>query len=243
MKSYRLATEKFRADHRRAIRNHIIIWGMGIICGFLVAMWRLPLRTLADWIAALIVCGFSSSVLCLLAVVAVWRRAKHHERYYYSYELVMEEDGIMRRQSSTPSLRLHYSEITSIQEVTGKGIFVRTASAPRFIWIPSELADADYAEVKQHLAAWRPFEAARQKLPVMYRPILGAVVGVAGVMVINLSQNRPLVLTLSFTFIALLGYAILHTLRSPNADARAKRHILVSLMAIGFILLRVKAML
>lgn len=243
MKSYRLATEKFRADHHRTIRNHIIIWGLGIICGFVVTMWRLPLGNLVEWISALLIAGFSSFVLSLLAVVAVWRRAKLHERYFYSYELVIEEDGLMRRKASTPTLRLHYSEITSIQEVTGKGIFVRTASAPRFIWIPSELADADYAEVKQQLAAWRPFEAPRQNLPVMYRPLLGAFIGVAGVMVINISHNRPLVLGLCFTFIAFLGYAILHTLRSPNADGRTKRHILVSLMAIGFILLRVKAML
>lgn len=243
MKSYRLATEKFLADHNRVIRNQSITWGLAIIGGFFVALWRLPLNSMADRVVALMITGFVSVVFGLLAVIAVWRRAKHHERYYFSYELVMEPDGILRKQASTPPLRLHQSEITGIQEVIGKGIFVRTSSSLRFIWIPSELADADYEEVKQQLAGWCAFAAPKQKLPLVYRPVLGAVVGVAGVLVINLSQNRPLVVTLCFSFIALLGYAILHTLRSPNADARAKRQIFVSLLAIGFMLLRVRAML
>lgn len=159
---YKLDPALYSRQRQRDFRRGLVVWifataAMFCIVGSLAAGYPKPILFTAS--AMLLV---TCAALCASSMRRVLGRS---QASYSSYSLFIYPDRFVHTQDDTPSLTIRNNEITSIQEIARKGIMVKTAFAPRFLWVPSELVG--YEHVKRELASRKPFDDSARYLPFL----------------------------------------------------------------------------
>jgi hypothetical protein len=134
-----------------------------------------------------------------------------------------------------PDVEIGRHESTKIHEAppngTPNGLVIRTAERQRFINIPVALDG--YDEVKDQLGHWQQIEPLSTKKYLGLQTLIWLLVP-AAYLVMFISRNAWLVLTVGILLIALMGFAVVELRRSMNVDSRVKN---MKIMVFGFIVL------
>jgi hypothetical protein len=96
----------------------------------------------------------------LLLVLVVWsyrRRVATLRARWAAFELVLEEDALLREVPGMPPMRLAREDVVSVEEHP-LGLVVRDRGE-RALAVPRELDG--YADLRERLAAWSPIAGAR----------------------------------------------------------------------------------
>ncbi|OMH21637.1 hypothetical protein AC231_14470 [Clostridium pasteurianum] len=94
-------------------------------------------------------------IVILIAVVltiSIQRGLKNQKESLLSYELVISDNSIVKKQLSLPTIEIEYSDIITIEEITYKGLIIKTKDKYKVIGIPYYLIG--YEEVKNTLSQY-----------------------------------------------------------------------------------------
>lgn len=157
-------------------------------------------------------------VFFALGVINVLNRQK---AIYKSYELKIDETGITRHQSSTPTISLLFSEIKSITK-SKQGVYVIAGNnRTNMIIVPAQLEELDV--LMNIIQANCGLPISSQK-PLMERLALPLVFVVLGLMATTyLSTNKILVAVSGLLLIALMIYSFINLQTNKNIDNKTRR--------------------
>jgi hypothetical protein len=96
--------------------------------------------------------GFAVLGVVLGALVGIGRERQS----WASYELLIDETHLVRKQYGMLDAEVKREDIVAIQEAASGELVVRTQNRAVFIWIPRVLNG--YDEVRERLSSWREFE-------------------------------------------------------------------------------------
>lgn len=142
MKKYHLDPEKISSVRRNTI---ILYTSMSlVILGVIYVYIRDALFGKA-W--ALIPFTF------LLFIGAGWLSMRDRKKYWKSFELIVQDNGLRRSAFRTPTVRLERARITKVREVKN-GLIVSTRANKNALLIPKSLPDKDYQKIKRIVENW-----------------------------------------------------------------------------------------
>jgi hypothetical protein len=165
-----------------------------------------------------------TGVLLLVIVLSValfaffgFRALVQLQKVWESIEIEIGDQYIVRRQINVEETRIERGEVVAVQE-SEKGLLVSTMNNSRSLFIPVQLEEQGYEEVRATLSAWVPVQEA--SAPRMRRGVLVAVLYVLGYVFVLLSWSRWLTLFVSLAMVA--GLAYLRWLRRDNKQAASQ---------------------
>lgn len=153
--------------------------------------------------------------------IGLSRAVKRQRALYESYRLSIDEDGITREQSNTPTIRIMKADVTFIAKNANGSFTITGKSIREVIGIGAQIEDRD--ELEQMLRQIRPF-GDRLQPPLLEK--YGKHAGFVTIMLLLLvfmSNDRAIVTASAALLLGLLGWSFAETLRSKNIDAKTKR--------------------
>jgi hypothetical protein len=231
---HRLRPELLEKCRIELIRNY------GFLFLFLLAFLLLPILSVAidmpeAMIVSIIVTGFICAAGALGIIFIIRRELRKMERLYLSYELAIDEIGIRRDQADTPPFVSEWREVTRAEVTTGKGIRLLTGKFATFLWIPDELER--YEEVLAVVQLRCPVEN-KAGLPFYLRQNVTGFLYILLLFAALSLENRMAATLVSVLTLATISFAVVHTLKNPNATTKLKRGMIWYLLPVGMMLYR-----
>ena len=160
------------------------------------------------------------------SVMAFWLPARMRRklaRFWETYVLEIGPDYLLRRQSDLPDLRIHFTEVQSVQSVPGR--YLRIAGTPRSQAITVPEAIERYEEILQAVSSLRNVEVQRLEFWQKNRLLLG--IGLVTFPIMLWAESTSVVIPLSLFLIALIAWMLVWAKRNPNLRTRTKWLMLV----------------
>jgi hypothetical protein len=167
--------------------------------------------------------GFGIGVVIVIFALnkGLARSKKMQWEQWSSYELLLDNDTLIRKQVRTPDLQIHRNEITRLQEIQSGNLVVKTDDKRKFIVIPNSLDG--FEEVKLQLAEWKELEIQPEQ-PLWKRAgIWLALALFIGLIIVFASQSIQIVLPIGLLLILFFVWSFVELQRSPQMDAKIKR--------------------
>ena len=149
-----------------------------------------------------------------------------------TYRLTVVGNSIVRTQDGLKTLHLDRSEIASVGEAKGRGLYIGGQERLHRIFIPTGLVG--YDEVRQSISGWGTpkqltiFSQAKRRARE-----LGLAIGLLAAWGICAEALSPIVvLSCAVAFYGLVGLAISDTYKDPNLSKRAKIITLMSTLVL-----------
>lgn len=163
---------------------------------------------------------------------------KRQKAIYDSYILEFDNEGVIRKQINTPSIRLEFNEITKIKKSNQGGLVISGKSQSDSIIIPAQIDDMTLIEsiLKENCT----IEIGNSK-PLVQRLIVPSVIILLGLMaVIYISTNKILVSVSGTITIAIMILSFVQIQGNKNMDKKTRRSsywiIIVILSIIGIMI-------
>jgi len=175
--------------------------------------------------------------LCMVGWFFALGRIERAEKRYYSFELFVMPEGLLRRQLDVPDLYIPFNTIATLEIVAEKGAMVRIQSSNNFLWIADELIG--YADVcsllRQHAAKYVESAA----MPWFNRPWLLMPFSIGSILAIMVSSNLTAVLAATPVFLACLSSDVIRAKHSPAITKEQKRNLLFMPVLVIAVVLRI----
>lgn len=153
LRTYHLSPAGFITVRNKVLRQSLVIFA-GTILFALVLAYRMFGQTWhRDSIASLLPTIVLVLIVCGALAGGSRKGMKRNQESWDSFELVVGEDFVIRRQKDFPDLEIQQHEVTRVRE-TITGLYVETELRDRRIGIPSALID--YEDARERLSRWMP---------------------------------------------------------------------------------------
>jgi hypothetical protein len=155
--------------------------------------------------------------------VGFFRGLRIYKMRWLSFELVVDGDSLTRRQANTPDIVIHRSEVTSVHEVSDRGLTIKGPSRFKMIAIASTLEG--YDQLAAELRQWGPAHSASTRREVLSLAVLLVFVwGTLGLAGLALGKWAPALSTSAAAILAaVLIWGFAESRRSPHFDAGMRR--------------------
>lgn len=143
-------------------------------------------------------------IVILIAVVltiSIQRGLKNQKESLLSYELVISDNSIVKKQLSLPTIEIEYSDIITIEEITYKGLIIKTKDKYKVIGIPYYLIG--YEEVKNTLSQYADIKKSTTPSLIKTSQYVLPILVVLALIIIIKSNNKYLVLPFGTAYILL----------------------------------------
>lgn len=224
METYRLLPEGFRQIQQTIITKGIAIGLVLMLTG--ITYTRL-VETEDDLSLPLIVLPGIATFLGVYLALIIEREG------WLSYRLLVGNAIIIRQQARLPDVEIHRSQITSLQEKPGDGLYINTSDNERYIFVSTSLDR--YEEVKRFLTRWRALEPFPQphtftQLTMLFGNTLAASVIPISLSLIIFSGSRQIVLPAAFLVSAFVIWHVIELQRNPNIPTDVKHSTTLALL-------------
>lgn len=174
----------------------------------------------------------------LFGTLLGWFIVRGARKRYYSYEVTIDDGGVFRTQQGVSELTIRKEEITTLQQVAGKGAMVKTADPSNFLWLLDEIDG--YEEVLRRVGEWALVEPKLTAMPGVANQRNSVLITVVLLLGIFLIGNPVAVTALSVLLAGYLAYTVIYSVRNPNCSKGvAIRAAIGVLISVVFIVLRV----
>lgn len=155
-------------------------------------------------------------------IAGAWLSARATRRTWVSYRLEFSPETLRRTQHRVPEITIQRHEVSTIEEMEGRGLIVRTADTERFIFAPTALSD--YQELRNELAGWAPVTKLSSATTWRRQWMgLGAALAIVAWMIATmLSRIAAFVIPSAFLISVFLLWAFVASQRSLHLDHRTK---------------------
>lgn len=191
-----------------------------MIAFFLIPNWDQN-REPRDYVFLLIPIAMASIIMgvALYAQRRTWRRMQES---WASFEIVLSEDTIVRKQLRNPETQIRREEVTHIYQWLGKGLLIRGKSRYQQIYVPNGLQD--YGELCDRLKLWGELASATQQRLYWILTIVGSLaLSVAHMASSWVKDPRLLILAHAVAALSFV-IAFVEVRRSPQVDQDTRRY-------------------
>jgi hypothetical protein len=235
---FTLPPEAFDAERTRLLRGFYAAFLLVLVAAALLALRNVDFNSTGArmlWsIKVITVCvAFSLSV----GFWGIFRSLRLRRREWETYELLLGDDCIIRKQFDRPDLQLGRADIVQVQETAGRGLMINSGETGRYIFVPASLHG--YAELKSELARWLPPAPPRSRELLWRSPFFIGTVCLASWSILYLSDNKHLVAGAAFVLMSFLLGTYITALLSANVSRTLRRGAWVYLVVAFVALLRV----
>lgn len=155
MQSFKLSPESFERAKWKMITPGLIViaiifWAI-LKEGILTSIEDLENK---ESIITLVICTVIPVVITFITMKIYMTKQR---RKWLSYELIVDEDKIIRKQEGNSTIEISRKEITNIRESVGYGITISTDSRRKMIFIPESAEQ--YDKIKILLNSWSIIKA------------------------------------------------------------------------------------
>lgn len=208
-----------------------LVFGVSVFIAFYSARDGMDLRTT-------LIAGFLLAVIVVVAVFRASRKARVQlDEIASTWELVLDEHGLTRRQRSLPELTIAYTDIRNIEERGTKSLVIKRDSPAHAVGISS--AVENYEQLKEDLVQCTGIKiTAKRGTPTSVWTYLSLIVVgcLAGVSL--LVSNRVVAALASFVLAGVMLSAIVYLYRSPSVTKDIKRRFSISFIPVVVFLIR-----
>lgn len=238
MQRFTLPAEAFEPEKARLLSGFYAAFLLVLTTAALLAMRNVDFNssgTRMVWsIEVITVCvAFTVSA----AFWGIFRSLRLRRREWETYELLLADDGLVRKQFDHSDLKLGRAEIASVQETRGRGLMINSRETGKFIFVPASLSG--YEALKTELAQWIAPAPPRDREPLWRSPFFIGAVCLASWTVLYLSDSKHLIVAAAFVLMSFLLGTYITALRSANVSRTMRRGAWIYLLVAGMALLRV----
>jgi len=237
VKTYRFAPEGFETVRKRLTLVQNIIF-VGILALFIATDFKSADR---EWLQGSLL-SLLPHVLILTFIGALFvfsfRRAMKKQREnWLAYELLVDEDFVIRRMPGLSEMEIRREEVTAIRQ-NSQGLSIETSLRQRTLGVPSVLEEFD--EVRARLSEWMPpTELRRAGWKNSPHLLYGVIIVEMGLFIVFFLSTRSWLLVCSGVplFGGLVWWCSVLVQRSAQLAPRIKRSIwfvILPMMAIAF---------
>lgn len=152
MKTYSLSPERIEHLRQRLVRRGMVVAVLLVVCLVVLIWWLLPRDSISTVVTII------SSIACLVgAAIGVRSATSRGQEIWQSIRVEMSDDFVARSQIRIPQIRINRMDVTAVEE-GWFGLLVRTSDRSRSLILPRQLDDADFQEIRNRLASWRPIQ-------------------------------------------------------------------------------------
>jgi cbb3-type cytochrome oxidase subunit 3 len=142
MNTYQLDPKKFP----RICRNIILTYALLAFVGLVVVYLNIR--------AALFGQAWTLIPFILLLFVATgWFALRQRRKYWDEFQLMLKDDGLMRRAPKSPELWIKRADIIGIKEIP-QGLILSTKGRENALLIPKDLPEKDFQQLKRTMQRW-----------------------------------------------------------------------------------------
>ncbi len=227
MKTYTLSPQGISRIRRRFLQRMSLF--LGIICLAVVGvnLWVIPNNGMTATIASIIVC-IGVMTFALLRVLS------QNKEIWESIRIEITDEYIARSQVRIPQIRITRQEITSIEERDG-GICIRTDDESKTLFIPSDLDENDYQEIRNKLSSWIAIQPKSQKAKTQNAILL--VLLIVGFGILFLSWSLWVVLLAGVSLTGYYVYYYWSLRKTKGIDPKFRRSTLISILFLLFVMI------
>lgn len=178
-------------------------------------------------------------IVILIAVVltiSIQRGLKNQKESLLSYELVISDNSIVKKQLSLPTIEIEYSDIITIEEITYKGLIIKTKDKYKVIGIPYYLID--YEEVKNTLSQYADIKKSTTPSLIKTSQYVLPILVVLALIIIIKSNNKYLVLPFGTAYILLSLWFIIEIFRNTQLNSKLKQKYLFLIFPLLAVILK-----
>jgi len=219
IRTYRLLPAAL-PDAERRVRNRQIIPQMAVVAAVFILSIALGSWKNASLTYLVAITIFGAALLTYMFFMTPRRVRRILARCWQTYTLEIGPDYLLRRQAETPDLRLSFSEIKRIERRPGEYVRVIGPHRLQVIGIPEGIDRFD--DVWQTLSSLAPVNPLTSIQRSYFT--IGSAAGAALFLAALWVRSPELSLILLLSFIALAGWALAITVRSPNVTRKGRRN-------------------
>lgn len=229
MRTYKLFEDKFESETKNSRIIGLIFFSIVcMIVPFLFYRNRdFDTPTVIALVITIIAIGF--------ALLRGMKNSKKMQlEQWITYEFILDDYKIIRKQIRTPDIQIMRNEITKIQITPKGGILVLADGKNKIIHIPKYLDG--FEEVRSKLSEWSAVE--NQSKPAIWKSSIlwKSLAYLAGFIVFIASHNFLVVLPVSVGLIILFLWDLFEMWRSPQIDKKIKSGVLFGIVIILFVI-------
>jgi hypothetical protein len=236
-KKYRLAAHRFDQERSRLLSGFYAAFLMAVVAVLMLEFRNLDFSPGWPLMVSLAVITVSVMFTVSIAFWSIFRSLRLHKQAWLSFELLLEQDRIVRRMADREDLSLLRSNITGFDETVGRGFYIKTSDAHNFVYVPAALEG--YDDLKRELSRWQQFPKPRLREPIWRSPFFVGAACLAAWSVLWFSADKAYVLASAFVLVVFLLSTFIAVVRSPRASASMRRSSWIYLVIAGVALLRV----
>jgi hypothetical protein len=232
MKQFKIDLERF-GEIKKALIRRLILFMTLAIAGAAVMIyfkerhenieWSFPSFALPFVIFAGIICFFIPKVV------------KQRINILNTYRLSISDTMISREMINTPTISIHFSEVTSIRKNQDNHIIIKGKDKTDLITIPAQLEN--YEQMENLLAEIQAIQPNRSQQGL--KNIFSIIVALAlmiGVFVLD-NKYKMISLGCGVLLFALLVWSIIQVQKDKNTDTATKKKMWISLLLMGSVIL------
>jgi hypothetical protein len=220
LRTYKLKPEGFADIRRRVIVVTLPIIVVALLIGGAGALAANPPSDVLGWV---LIIGLLGPFFIGLIYYSLRRSLRQQEEGWLSYQLLLGDDVIIRKQAHLPDIQIKRDEVAGIEKAVNGTLVVKTSQLQKFIAVPGTLEGIE--EVRQHLEQW---QSVRQQTPKAARSVYSASLGMvllalAAIAVTFLGTEKLIVIPIGTLTIVFLLWALIANARNPHLDERVKK--------------------
>jgi hypothetical protein len=149
-------------------------------------------------------------------------RSGRFQKDWESYLLQLDENGVLRSRNGTEPMRILRNQITSVWEVKGRGLTLRSSDRGRQLFIPAGLAG--YEEVRGIISQWKtPRTLTLQMRASRQAPVLAlGLLYFASWIICDRSEDPAKVVPSTLVFYTLTAVGAWKSFSNPNLPTKHK---------------------
>jgi uncharacterized membrane protein len=231
---HRLRAELLERNRIELIRNHSIYF-LFLLAFVLVPILSIAIDTPEVMVGWVVLIGIVCVTGAVAIIFVVRRELRKLEHLYLSYELTIDEGGIRRYQADTEPFVCEWRDVTRAEVIKGKGTRLLTGKFASFVWIPDELENYETALAAIHMRC--PMEN-KAGLPFYLRQNINGFLYLLLIYSALTLENKLAATFVSAITVAVIVFAVVHTLRTPNATTTIRRSMVWFLLPVAIMLYR-----
>ena len=209
MKAYTLEPSGFVTVKRQIIVRTIIL---GTIAGS-ISLYVVSMRS------SLAVLAVTALVGATAGSFGVFQAIRKQRQGWLSWQLLLDEESVTRKQSSLTDMEIQSAEITAVSELSDGTITIHTSRSDRAISIPTSIQDRE--EIRAHLNGWKEIRRLADRR--WMNQVLIGIFAAVGFATVWMSETIIVVVPTGLVLIAALLWGLVTMVSSTQIDSRTKR--------------------
>ncbi|WP_026038371.1 hypothetical protein [Clostridium arbusti] len=175
-------------------------------------------------------------LIIVVLTISIQKSLKKQKESLLSYELIVSDNSIVKKQLSLPTIEIAYSDITGMEEITYKGLIIRTNDKSKAIGIPYYLID--YEEVKNTLSQYGDIKKNTSTSLIKISQYVLPIFVILALIIVIKSNNRYLILPFGTAYILFSLWFIIEIFRNKQITSKLKQKYLFLIFPLLAVILK-----